>query len=326
MNELDFMQFPGMNFDAFDSPSSTLFNFPGTISAPDSGIDMLLPEVELSNDPMKACNLPAREQLMELVELFFDKLYNMFPCFHKNGFRSRVQDRSLEAEAPLVLLAVCCVTARYHPDPAIRRREKDWYEQARMAYELTQRRPKSGLRVLQAVILLVFHACTVGDFSGSWLFLGKAWRQAVVLGMNRVDADHAVAMALNRADNNAGNQASYGLENNETHTVVEREEYRRTLWLLFIMDRTHAWPTGWPHAITETQFKVDFPIVDSLFQAMDPISLTSSHVNTPFTRSVRYLGRLIDSVSSAKEPLNVFHYLAVAHVLLGRVAELIHSL
>lgn len=326
-----FIEYPGMIFDLpGPAPSGLsdvgLSDVPMGLPTPESGHNLTQSDLDFSQDLLGKFQLPAHEQLMELVELFFDHLYTMFPCFHKANFLARVHNGELEGDSPLLLLTVCCVTARYHPDAAIKEREKDWYDQARFTYELTQRRPYPGLRTIQAVILLVFHACTVGDFSASWLFLGKAWRQAVVLGMNRMDASHAVAMGLNRADADVSDERFYGLENSEAHTAVEKEEYRRTLWLMFMMDRTHAWPTGWPHAITETQFKVDFPIASTLFQAMDPAAETSVHENTPFMRSTRHLGRLIDSISSAKDPLNTFHYIAVAHVLLGRVAELVHSL
>ncbi|KAL1794742.1 hypothetical protein ACET3X_006558 [Alternaria dauci] len=109
----------------------------------------------------------------------------------------------------------------------------------------------------------------------------------------------------------------------EAHSVVEREEYRRALWLLFIMDRMNSWPSGWPNAIPEIQFKVDIPIADTLFQNMDPDLRVSPFNNLPFTRN---LSRLIDSAQAVDGPLNVFHYVIVAHVLLGRVSELRYSL
>jgi hypothetical protein len=55
---------------------------------------------------------------------------------------------------------------------------------------------------------------------------------------------------------------------------------------------------------------------------MDPDMREGSFNNLPFTRN---LSRLVDSVSAAKGPLNVFCYVIVAHVLLGRVSELVYS-
>lgn len=325
-DEFTSMGFTNLDFGPLGIAPKVFSDTPLGLPLPDFGTDMFPPETDFSTDLSDAHELPAYELLLQLIELFFEKLHSLLPCFHKVDFLSRVYDNSLQTEAPLLLLAICCVVARYHADHSIRAREKDWYEQARSMYELTRRRPYPGLRTLQAAIILIFHANTVGDFSSSWLFLGKAWRQAVVLGMNHVDGDNVVMMGLNRADAGAGNPKVYGLEKTEAHTAVEKEEFRRTLWFLLITDRIHAWPTGWPHAITETQFKVDFPIADSLFQAMDSTSTSSPYNNASFTRPTRRPGRLMDSLPSAKDPLNVFHYIAVAHVLLGRICELIHSL
>jgi hypothetical protein len=317
---LDFMQFPGMNFNLASSGPSVyaepVAGYPTPESATMQSDDML------NFQMLESFQLPSQDVLVQLVELFIEHLYHMFPCFHRKSFLARVENGGMETEAPLLLYAICCITARYHPDESIKRRGKDWYEQAKLSYELTRRRPDPALRTLQAVLLLVFHAQTVGDFSASWLFIGKAWRQAVVLGMNRMDASHAVAMGLTRLDANADDETSYGLQKSEGTTAVEKEEYRRALWLLFIMDRMHSWPTGWPNAIPEIQFKVDIPIADSLFQAMDRELKTSPYENVAFTKN---LAQLVASSSPVQEALNVFHYITIAHVLLGRVSELIHS-
>jgi hypothetical protein len=317
------MQFPGMNFDLTSSgPSVHVYANP-VVEHPTPESATVQSDDLLNLQLLEDFQLPSRDVLAELVELFFDHLCHMFPCFHRKSFLAKIEKGDLETEAPLLLYAMCGITARYHADNSVKRRGKDWYEQARFSYELTRRRPDPALRTLQAVLLLVFHAQTIGDFSTSWLFLGKAWRQAVVLGMHRMDASHAVAMDLTRLNVDADNERCYGLEKNEEKTSVEREEYRRALWLLFMMDRMHAWPTGWPTSIPDVQFKVDIPIADSLFQTMDAELKTSPRGNIPFARN---LTQLVASSSLGNDPANLFHYLAIAHVLLGRVSELIHSL
>jgi predicted nucleic acid-binding protein len=134
---------------------------------------------------------------------------------------------------------------------------------------------------------------------------------------------NAQFMGINSQEWSSDHERVYGLEKDAGTTAVEKEEYRRTLWLLFIQDRNHAWPTAWPHIIPETHFKVHIPIADSIFQAMDPEVRSAQYVNKPFTRS---LSRLVTNLSSAKEPTNVFQYICIAHVLLGRVSEVVHSL
>ncbi|KAL5387500.1 hypothetical protein PMIN02_008099 [Paraphaeosphaeria minitans] len=89
------------------------------------------------------------------------------------------------------------------------------------------------------------------------------------------------------------------------------------------MDRNQSWPTGWPIAIDERKFKVDIPIADSVLQAMSPETTQGNAVNVPFTMSV---DRLLSTASRAQTPLNMFHYLIIAYVLLGRSADLVHSI
>lgn len=295
--------------------AGTNFGLPGTVplvdvypllSYPTPGTTGTPADEIMSLGPPENFQLPPQNIIVQLTNIFFEHLYHMFPCFHKKRLSLAIESGQLRNESPILLYAICCVAARYHPDDTVKRRAQDWYEQAKFSYELTRQKPEPFLRIVQAVLLLIFHAWTIGDFSSSWLFLGKAWRQAVVLSLN-VDAscENALQPNLNRGQ-----------------TSVEKEEHRRALWLLFMMDRTHSWPTGWPTAIPETQFKVDFPKSESAFQAMDPVSYTLCGGNTPFTRNT---SDLIRSSSSAKDPLNILHYIAIAHVFLGRVSELVHS-
>ncbi|KAJ4372446.1 hypothetical protein N0V83_004220 [Neocucurbitaria cava] len=318
-----FTPFSGMNFGLSGPLVTPYTDHPIGYPTPDTGADGMLIDETFQNqqDILINFELPDDELLIELVRLFFEHLYQKFPCFHKQSFLRNVENGQLQKEAPLVLYAMCCITSRHHPDIAVRKRQSDWYDQAKLSYDLTRRFPEQALRTMQAVIILIYHAFTVGDFSSSWLSLGKSWRQAVALGMNRMDADHVAPKP--RHDSAQHPEEVLGLEMSRGRTSVEREEYRRTLWILFMMDRSHAWPTGWPNAILDIQFKVDLPIADTLFQAMDPDLETSPYTNTPFTRN---LNRLINSLSHAKEPVNFFHYISVAHVLLGRISELIHSL
>lgn len=309
---MDYMLYPGLNFD-ISTPS--LYQTPG--------ID---PHFEVFNDSenlLAEFQLPSQELLVELVDIFFENLSQMFPCFHRKHFQSRLQSGTIQKQSSLVLFAMCCLAARFHPNASVRQREKDWYEHAKFSYQLTQRDPYPGLLTIQAAVLIIAYASTAGDFSSGWLFLGKAWRQAIALGMNRMDASNAAALGMRLQDMTETHTPECFLERKKSKPVVEEEEQRRTLWLLFIMDRNHAWPTGWPNALPETHFKIDLPVADSLLKTMDPEAESTSYENTTFTRN---LGRLIISSSSAKDPLNVFHYVCIAHVLLGRVTDLVHSL
>lgn len=93
--------------------------------------------------------------------------------------------------------------------------------------------------------------------------------------------------------------------------------------MLFFMDRNQSWPTGWPNAIDERQFKVDIPVADSIFQTMSPELNPNEIHNVPFSRNI---DRLLATASQAKDPLNMYHYFIIAYILLGRTADLVHSI
>jgi len=301
---------PAAQFQAsYPTPSSTLDPFPPDISGDNDSVILL--------DP----GLPADDILTSLVEIYFDKLYHVLPCFHKRGLMDKLRSGDLQTQNQFLLYSICCASASFHPDPAIRARRSDWYEQAKLLYEFTGRNPYPALPTIQGVLFLVYHAYSCGDFSACWLYIGKAWRQAASLGMNRIDSTHAVVMPVGAKDHE--HRGYYDRLEWDSRKAIEREECRRSLWLLYLLDRNQSWPTGWPNAIDEKQFKIDIPVADVTFQAMTDTTEPNEVKNAPFTRNMR---TLLASINTAKSPLNMLHYLIITYVLLSRVTEQIHSL
>jgi hypothetical protein len=197
--------------------------------------------------------LPSDAVLTELVILFFENYYHIFPCFHKAIFLHQIQSRSIQLDAPSLLYSMCAIAAPHHPDQSVRDQHMHWHELAKFEYGMAGQDARPPVRIIQTALLTLRHASNIGDYSSGWLFIGKAWRQACALGLNRVDSD---------------DEGFYGISYPRPKTPVEKEEYRRTLWLLFMTDRALSWPTGWPQAIDERQFKVNFPVAEGVFQAM----------------------------------------------------------
>ncbi|KAF2442121.1 hypothetical protein P171DRAFT_364597 [Karstenula rhodostoma CBS 690.94] len=293
---------------------------------PVSNLDILLTSTGDDSEPTifpDGC-LPSDDVIAELVDIFFNQLYFVLPCFHRDTFMEEFQSGRMQAQSPLLIYSMLSVAAGFHNDRSIKARRTEWYEQAKFLYDFTGRDPHPALRTIQAVVFLVYHAYTCGDFSACWLYIGKAWRQAAALGMNRMDSEHAVIMPVGLKDGmKSERRGYYNRLEWEGRTAIEKEECRRVLWILFFMDRNQSWPTGWPSAIDERQFKLDIPVADSIFQAMRPETNPNDIVNVPFTRNV---SRLLTTASHAKTPLNMFHYLIIAYILLGRTADLIHSI
>lgn len=236
---LDFIQCPEAPFDFLPHPELSCppigYLTPESRQDASSKTDSL----DIEQDLLASLQLPDDELLIELVTLFFEHKYHIFPCFHKQGFLKDLATGQLQKDAALLLYAICCLASKHHSDPVVRARQSEWYGQAKFAYNLTRRAPEHGIRVIQAVILLVYHAFTIGDFSSSWLFVGKAWRQAVTLGLNRMDASALIRITGQGSAADAERLFDFDIYRGKT--IVEKEEYRRTLWLLFIVDRNLTW-------------------------------------------------------------------------------------
>ncbi|KAF2013530.1 hypothetical protein BU24DRAFT_424533 [Aaosphaeria arxii CBS 175.79] len=273
--------------------------------------DLVPPPVDIGFNPeedlLPHTRLPPDKILLELVQLFIENAYHYYPCFHKQTLLEEVQSRKLQTECPLVLFAICTIAARYHYDFNIRARQAEWYDLAKQLYEESTRYPDYPVRLLQAAICVMSHANNSGDFSTAWLILGKAWRQICALGFNRLDST---------------DDTVYGLPQKRPHSDLGKEELRRTLWLLFVVDRNFTWPVGWPHAMDERHIMVNIPIAEQLFQSLTAGSTLDPTMTVPFSRR---LNTLILSRPKPAEPINVFHHLVIAHVLLGRITETMHS-
>jgi len=171
--------------DAIDTPVPVL---QGYYPTPESN---MTPGNDVNHQDLFAdLQLPGHGLLTELVELFFDNVGHLFPCFHRKSFEKQIDDGVLQDACPLLLFAMCSIACRYHSDPAVQAHRQDWYDQAKLSYELTQRSPFFPLRVVQAVLILVFYSYTTGDFSAGCLCLGKVWKQTVTLGLNRMDSSY----------------------------------------------------------------------------------------------------------------------------------------
>ncbi|ORY19446.1 fungal-specific transcription factor domain-domain-containing protein [Clohesyomyces aquaticus] len=266
-------------------------------------------EPEPKQDFLALAPLPDDDVLKELVELFFKHFQDVVPCFHKSTLLDDIATRKLQEESPLLLYSICAIAAQRHCDPHIKRLEQDWFQQSKFYYDLTERYPKPGLRTIQAAICIISHSSTTGDFSAGYICLGKAWRQVCALGLNHMDAE-SEHLSFDPVP--------------EPEGPLKREECRRALWTLFILDRNHAWPTGLPPAIDEKHFMVNLPIADADFQAMT--QETSSQIEgAVLTRNFDALVSISPNISG-NGAANALHYLCIAYILLGRAVEEIHSL
>jgi Fungal specific transcription factor domain len=193
---------------------------------------------------------PPLSQLLELVQKFFACFHTLLPCLHEASFIDRIVSRELQEQAPVLLYAIISLAARLHPDPTVQARQHAWYVHAKSLYGSVEHSHTTSLELIQASCCLVLHATGTGEHTVAWQLIGKAWRQACSVGLNRIDADPEGIPGLLAP----------------ARDMREKEERRRTMWLLFLLDRGMSFPTGRPHAVDERQFMVNLPVDDAIFQ------------------------------------------------------------
>lgn len=201
--------------------------------------------------------IPPDDKQLELVDLFFERIQWYLPLFHRQSLTTSVKSGQLRQGSPLLLYSVLALAARFHPDPAIRGAQQSFHDKSKALYEATTHLPDQPLQTVQAATCIVLQAFTLGDHSIAALTLSKAWRQVVSLGFHHVDSPFRVVLP--------------GITAPDAGEWREKEERRRVLWALFILDRGMCFKAGLVHAIDDRQISAFLPMGEDVFQNLQSV-------------------------------------------------------
>jgi hypothetical protein len=205
-----------------------------------------------------ADSLPSMEIQQHLAEVYFDYVYGQaYPLLHKPSFMRRL---AAGTAAPVLVLAVCAVSARFSNHPKVRTepaflRGEDW---ARAAREISLKRYDTpNITILIVYLLLGLHEFGTCQGGRSWMLAGMAQRMAFALLLHK-DLDH----------NGWGSQRRSAKEKKDQSQLspTDREIRRRTMWACFLMDRFNASGTDRPMQMTEDFVRIPLPIKEQYFQ------------------------------------------------------------
>jgi hypothetical protein len=197
-------------------------------------------------------SLPPKEIQQHLAEVYFDFVYGQsYPLLHKPSFMRRLAAGNV---APVLVLAVCAVSARFSNHPKVRTepaflRGEDW---ARAAREIALKRYDTpNITILIVYLLLGLHEFGTCQGGRSWMLAGMAQRMAFALLLHK-DLDHH----------------SWGRDKSEQSQLspTDREIRRRTMWSCFLMDRFNSSGTDRPMQMSEDFVNIPLPIKEQYFQ------------------------------------------------------------
>jgi hypothetical protein len=197
-------------------------------------------------------SLPSKEIQQHLAEVYFDYVYGQsYPLLHKPSFMRRLAAGNV---APVLVLAVCAVSARFSNHPKVRTepaflRGEDW---ARAAREIALKRYDTpNITILIVYLLLGLHEFGTCHGGRSWMLAGMAQRMAFALLLHK-DLDHN----------------GWGRDKTEQSQLspTDREIRRRTMWSCYLMDRFNASGTDRPMQMSEDFVNIPLPIKEHYFQ------------------------------------------------------------
>ncbi|KAF2210928.1 hypothetical protein CERZMDRAFT_44583, partial [Cercospora zeae-maydis SCOH1-5] len=195
--------------------------------------------------------LPRKELQQHLAEVFFDYVYGQsYHLLHKPSFmRKLAQDQV----PPVLMLAVCAISARFSNHPAVRTepaflRGEGWATASR---EIALRRfDTPNITILIVYLILGLHEFGTCQGGRSWMFGGMAQRMAYALQLHR-DLDH------DPKDNAQAGRHEL--------TFTDREIRRRTMWSCFLMDRFNSSGTDRPIFVGEQYIRAQLPIKERYY-------------------------------------------------------------
>ncbi|WEW55301.1 hypothetical protein PRK78_000730 [Emydomyces testavorans] len=245
--------------------------------------------------------LPSMEIQEHLAEVFFDCIYGQsYLLLHKPSFMRRLK---AGAVPPVLILAVCAVSARFstHPqistEPAFLRGE-DWAEAA--ARIALSRHDQPNITILTVFLILGLHEFGACHGGRSWSFGGQALRMAYALQLHQ-----------------ELNHDPFGSKSGHSElSFTDREIRRRTMWACILMDRYNSSGSQRPAIGNEKYLQIQLPIKESHFQMEipGPTESLDGSVPNPVSEGVGQL-------TSPKDNMGASAYIIRGVILWGRIVD-----
>ncbi|KAG9323250.1 hypothetical protein KVV02_000144 [Mortierella alpina] len=194
--------------------------------------------------------IPRKDILDHLIQLFFDSVYFQFPIIHPATFMKQYREGKV---SPNLLNAMCAGVARFsnHPDVATTPSFLAGEPFAtNVRGSLIDAVDVPSVSNVQALILLAMYEYGAARGPRAWMFGGMAIRMAQELGLNREDSSPVFYL---KGD------------------WVMRETRRRAFWSCFVMDVLASSSSGRPRMIDQRDCEVLLPSEDNAWHEARPV-------------------------------------------------------
>jgi Fungal specific transcription factor domain/Fungal Zn(2)-Cys(6) binuclear cluster domain len=246
--------------------------------------------------------LPSKDIQEHLSEVFFDCVYGQsYLLLHRSSFMRRLRAGTVP---PVLILAVCAVSARFstHPqinaEPAFLRGENWARPAARIALS---RHDEPNITILTVFLLLGLHEFGTCHGGRSWSFGGQALRMAYALQLHQ-EVGH--------------NSPGHGNGKLAELSFTDKEIRRRTMWACFLMDRYNSSGSQRPPIGNEKFIQIQLPVKESHFLMEIPGPTEDLNGNVP-NRVAEGQGQLTDPQAN----MGASAYIIRAIVIWGHIVD-----
>ncbi|KAG9065109.1 hypothetical protein KI688_002430 [Linnemannia hyalina] len=175
--------------------------------------------------------LPSKEQMEVLLNLYFQFMYPFAPMFIRRTFMDDFRQNRPDLSQILILNALFSNACWYSDDPALRQESTKYFNRAKIILDETYH--VSRISTVQALLLMAHHQYATGNYSGGWLYTGMSIRIAQDIGLHRQD------IHVDEPD--------------------EAEIRKRLWWSLYMADRLGSAILGRPMTLRDEGFNVQMP-------------------------------------------------------------------
>ncbi|KAF9135584.1 hypothetical protein BGW39_001910 [Mortierella sp. 14UC] len=175
--------------------------------------------------------LPPKEQMEVLLNLYFQFMYPFAPMFIRKTFMDDFRQNRPDLSQILILNAIFSNACWYSDDPALKQESTKYFNRAKIILDETYH--VSRISTVQALLLMAHHQYATGNYSGGWLYTGMSIRIAQDIGLHRQDV--------------------------HVDEPEEAEVRKRLWWSLYMADRLGSAILGRPLTLRDEGFNVQMP-------------------------------------------------------------------
>lgn len=195
--------------------------------------------------------LPLQPLIKELFTLFFDKWHSMLPCLYKKRILSEIAPGGPLTRPNTLTFAILALAGYLHPNPGVKYASHKWAALGKECFDHAVLGGKFTMQAVQGGIYLCLRMFGLAQMSEMWMFLGMVWRMCLPLGFHQIDSSLPAQLR--------------GFIP-EPRNELELEERRRTVWAVYILDRLTGISVPWTMCVVDSEFCVNFPVSEEIFQ------------------------------------------------------------